>query len=80
MAIINPIGYDATTGIWRIYEEGDTVNGASGASDFTDLGDVPSSYSGEGLKVVRVNAGETGLEFAVISGSGLTQQQAEGLI
>ena len=53
---------------------------SGGVTDFTDLGDVPASYTGAGLQVVRVNAGETGLEFATISGSGLTQQQVEGLI
>lgn len=37
--------------------------------DFTDLADTPSSYSGEGAKLVRVNAGETGLEFVSISAS-----------
>lgn len=41
-----------------------------GASAFTDLTDVPSSYSGEGSKVVRVNAGETGLEFVTLAGGG----------
>jgi len=41
--------------------------GGGGAADFTDLGDVPASYTGEGLKVVRVNAGETGLEFFTLS-------------
>jgi ribosomal protein L24E len=30
---------------------------------FTDLDDVPSSYSGQALKSVRVNSGATGLEF-----------------
>jgi hypothetical protein len=30
---------------------------------FTDLNDVPSSYSGQANKIVKVNAGETGLEF-----------------
>ncbi len=30
---------------------------------FIDLSDVPNSYAGQTLKVVRVNAGETGLEF-----------------
>lgn len=32
-------------------------------ADFTDLGDVPSSYTGHGGKHVRVNSGATGLEF-----------------
>lgn len=38
---------------------------SSGA--FTSLSDVPSSYTGQGLKGVRVNSGETGLEFYTIS-------------
>ena len=32
--------------------------------NFTDLADTPSSYSGEASKFVRVNAGETALEFS----------------
>lgn len=40
-----------------------TGGGAGGSSTFTGLTDSPSSYSGETLKGVRVNAGETGLEF-----------------
>jgi hypothetical protein len=36
---------------------------------FIDLDDVPSSYSGQALKGVRVNAAATGLEF--FTGSGL---------
>jgi hypothetical protein len=35
-----------------------------GATDFTDLDDVPSSYSGQAGKLPRVNSGETALEFA----------------
>lgn len=37
---------------------------AGGASVFTDLTDVPASYASQALKQVRVNAGETGLEFS----------------
>jgi len=37
------------------------IGGSVGA--FTDLSDVPSSYSSQGLKLVRVNTGETALEF-----------------
>lgn len=37
--------------------------GAGGVSAFTDLIDAPSSYVGESLHVVRVNAGEDALEF-----------------
>ena len=74
---------DSTTGeVLRTIKYSDLLAlfGGGSVTDFTDLGDVPASYTGEALKVVRVNAGETGLEFATISGSGLTQQQVEGLI
>jgi hypothetical protein len=50
---------------WQDHRQtyGGSGGGGGGASDFTDLGDVPASYSGESGKLVRVNAGETGLEF-----------------
>jgi hypothetical protein len=34
-----------------------------GVVDFTDLGDVVQSYSGKGGQLVRVNPGESGLEY-----------------
>ena len=43
-------------------------SGTGGASAFTDLTDVPSSYTGQGTKVVTVKADETGLEFAAAGG------------
>lgn len=49
-------------------------------ADFTDLGDVPSSYSGHSLKLVRVNAGETALEFFTSSGAGYTQEEIEDFV
>ncbi len=36
--------------------------------EFIDLTDVPNSYSGASLKIVRVNVGETGLEFSTGGG------------
>lgn len=46
------------------------ATGGGGASAFTDLTDVPSSYTSQALKVVRVNAGETALEFTTLAGGG----------
>ena len=43
---------------------------SGGASTFTALTDVPSSYSGQALKAVTVNAGETALVFTTLSGGG----------
>ena len=42
----------------------------SGATTFLGLTDTPSAYTGQTLKFVRVNAGETALEFATPSGAG----------
>lgn len=36
---------------------------AGGVTAFTQLNDVPNSYTSQGLKFVRVNAGATALEF-----------------
>jgi len=70
---------------WDGFFNGDSVNGApTGATAFTQLTDVPASYSGESLNAVRVNAGETALEFYTPStGSGvdvihLQEQQSSG--
>ena len=37
---------------------------------FTQLTDTPGSYSGDGSKCVKVNAGETALEFVACAGGG----------
>lgn len=47
-------------------------NPASAVSNFTGLADTPSSFSGQSLLFVRVNAGETALEFAT-PGAGATE-------
>jgi len=45
--------------------------GGGGADHFVDLLDVPAAYAGAGGKVVKVNAGATGLEF-VAGGAGVS--------
>ncbi len=45
-------------------------SGGGGSTTFIGLTDVPASYTGNALKSLRVNAGETALEFYVASGSG----------
>jgi len=42
----------------------------SGTGTFLGLTDTPDSYAGQTLKAVRVNAGETALEFYTPAGSG----------
>jgi len=41
---------------------------SSGVSAFTSLSDAPSSYTGHGSKFVKVNAGESALEFVADPG------------
>lgn len=43
----------------------------AGTLNFTDLGDVPSAYTGAEEYFVKVNAAGTGLEFVVDGGSGV---------
>lgn len=43
-----------------------TPSGSGGASAFTGLSDVPTSYTSQEGKVVQVNAGATGLEFGQV--------------
>lgn len=51
-------------------EDGQWITGGAGATTFLGLSDTPSSYSAQALKVVRVNAGETALEFVTATGGG----------
>lgn len=46
--------------------------GIGGASAFTDLTDVPASYSGQAGKVLAVNLAETDLEFITVGGIAVT--------
>ena len=46
-----------SSGSWTTFGTG------GGSSTFIGLTDVPASYASQALKVVRVNAGETALEF-----------------
>jgi len=47
----------------------DTIgSGGGGATAFIGLSDVPNNYTADANKIVKVNAGETGLEFVTISG------------
>src|SRR5574340_1236339 len=43
---------------------------AKATISFTSINETPKSYTGQALKVVRVNIGSTGLEFATVSGGG----------
>lgn len=51
---------------------------APGVTEFLDLADAPHSYSGQATKVVKVNAGETAVEFGEASGGG--SQDSFGLV
>lgn len=52
---------------------------ASYNDQFIELSDTPANYTGSSLKFVRVNSGETGLEFATIDLSGYEQLANKGV-
>jgi hypothetical protein len=56
------LSWDSATSKWI-----PVAGGGGGAVSFVDLDDVPASYASQGLKLVRVNTGETALEFAAQS-------------
>lgn len=52
--------------------------GGGGSTTFTDLTDTPANFTGQALKAVRVNAGETALEyidFSAVAGSAMVQTE-----
>lgn len=55
-----------------------TVSG-SDVDTFLELTDTPDSYAGQTLKSIRVNAGETGLEFFTPS-AGYTDEEAQDAV
>lgn len=59
------VASDYTSGVYQPGAAGGTVTA------FTDLSDAPSSYTGKSLYLVRVNTGETALEFMAVSGLGI---------
>jgi len=48
----------------------ETTGEGGGATTFTGLTDTPANYIGSSLKHVRVNVGETALEFVTLAGGG----------
>lgn len=62
----------------KIGQIGGSTAGVNLPTAFTQLTDVPSSYSGQTLKAVRVNAGETALEFYTPSTTGLPWTEVTG--
>ena len=57
---------------YQLSGAGWAVISSLGAEDFVGLTDTPGAYAGEGQKLVRVNAGETGLEFVEAAAGGAT--------
>jgi len=62
----NLVAFDGGTG--KLIKDSGIAAGSFGT--FLALTDTPDSYVGHALKVVRVNAGETGLEFVTGGGGG----------
>jgi len=48
----------------------ETTGAGGGATTFTGLTDTPANYTGSSLKIIRVNVGETALEFVTLGGDG----------
>jgi hypothetical protein len=58
------------SGTWNTRVSAGAGEGSGGATDFTDLADTPSTYTGMAASGVRVSSLENGLEFFDISSVG----------
>lgn len=74
--VFNPSAYDLSefqnTETDRFAKLSDITGG--GATTFLDLTDTPSAYTGQANKIVKVNAGETALQFTDEGGSSVNIQ------
>ena len=52
------------------YETSTTTGGSGNVTTFLNLSDTPADYTGDGGDCVKVNVGETGLEFVACGGGG----------
>lgn len=72
------------TNITLTYNDGSNTlaidSDGGGAADFTDLGDVPASYTGQGEKLVAVKVTEDGLEFIDAPSGTYTDEQAQDAV
>jgi len=64
IANLKILKYNSTSGNWECEDE------TGGGGTFTGLTDTPANYTGSSLKHVRVNVGETALEFVTLGGGG----------
>jgi hypothetical protein len=68
------IGDDVVMHVWDDDDDAwvPAAGGGASASSFLALTDTPSSFTGHALKMVRVNAGETAVEFVALTVALLT--------
>ena len=53
--------------------------GGAGVTKFTELTDVPSSYTGQAGKAVKVKSDASGLEFSEVAGGGVSEEHLADL-
>jgi hypothetical protein len=64
VCLVLPLVYDGDSSMWVLFGG---AGGGGGAATFLALTDTPASYASQALKVARVNAGETAIEFLDLS-------------
>ena len=55
--------YNSSNGNWEVGTDLNTGGGGGGSATFVGLTDTPSNFTGDAGKFVRVNSGESALEF-----------------
>ena len=62
--------WDAALSLWKPDVDN---SGSGGASNFTELGDTPSSFTSNGGKFLKVNSAEDGLEYGDAAGASVIE-------
>ena len=62
--------WDAALSLWKPDVD---ASGSGGASNFTELGDTPSTFTSNGGKFLKVNSAEDGLEYGDAAGASVIE-------
>ena len=62
--------WDSALNLWKPDVD---ASGSGGASNFTELGDTPTSFASQGGKFLKVNSAEDGLEYGDAAGASVIE-------
>tara|TARA_B100000959_G_scaffold114759_1_gene120980 strand:- start:58 stop:1059 length:1002 start_codon:yes stop_codon:yes gene_type:complete len=62
--------YNSSSSVWEV---GIDIGGGGGGVNFTSLTDTPGNFTGDASKFLKVNSGETAIEFVTVNTDGIVE-------